>query len=182
MYNKENNLITLLPTYNSTISPLPISSLFALSCLLFFLVDQTRYSVVSLVYPGFGFGSVRFLVSLWLCLFFLSFGFPFCFSSYVVFCLFVFFDVGVMGVGLGSAWCCDFRYFLPCCVQIKGKSMWSFVLSRRSVASDCHLYSRVSFFTWFKHFNIVQKHDSRSICPCPILVWEISPSGRSKKT
>ena len=32
--------------------------------LLFFLVDQTRYSVVSLVYPGFGFGSLRFLVSL----------------------------------------------------------------------------------------------------------------------
>ena len=31
MYNKENNLITLLPTYNSTISPLPISPLFALS-------------------------------------------------------------------------------------------------------------------------------------------------------
>ena len=30
-YNKENNLITLLPTYNSTISPLPISSLCALS-------------------------------------------------------------------------------------------------------------------------------------------------------
>ena len=42
-YNKENNLI-----YNSTISPLPISSLFALSRLLFFLVDQTRYFVLSL--------------------------------------------------------------------------------------------------------------------------------------
>ena len=41
MYNKENNLLTLLPTYNSTVSPLPVSSLFALSCLLFFLVDQT---------------------------------------------------------------------------------------------------------------------------------------------
>ena len=64
MYNKENNLITLLPTYSSTISPLPISSLFALSCLLFFLlllVDQARYLVLSLG-EGFVFGSVRFLV------------------------------------------------------------------------------------------------------------------------
>ena len=46
--NKENNLIILLPSNNSTISPLPVSSFFALSCLLFFLVDQTKYFVLSL--------------------------------------------------------------------------------------------------------------------------------------
>ena len=95
MYNKENNLITLLPTYNSTISPLPISW-FALCCLLFFLVDQTGYFVLSLGY-GFVFGSVRsvrFLVYTPTIQFvFPLFALPF--ASWVVS---FFFDVVVMGV------------------------------------------------------------------------------------
>ena len=41
--------------------------------------------------------------------------------------------------------------------MIKRKSVWRVVLSHRSVASGCHLHSRVSFVTWFKHFNAVQK-------------------------
>ena len=83
MYSKENNLITLLPTYNSTISPLPVSSFFALSCLLFLLVDQTRYFVLSLGW-GFVSGSVRFLVyTLTIQFVFPLFAFPFaCFSSF----------------------------------------------------------------------------------------------------
>ena len=48
--------------------------------------------------------------------------------------------------------------FLSCSVPIKRKSMWSFLLSPRSVASDCHLHSLVSFFACFKHFDIVQEH------------------------
>ena len=93
-HNKENNLITLLPAYNSTISPLPISSLFALSCLLFFLVDQTRYFVLSLVRVSCQFESVRFLENTPT----IQFVFPlfaFSFASRVVS---FFFDVGVMGV------------------------------------------------------------------------------------
>ena len=72
MYNKEINLITLLPTYNSTISPLPINSLFALSFkpVIFFLVYTPTIQFV-----------------------FLLFAFPF--ASWVVS---FFFDVGVMGV------------------------------------------------------------------------------------
>ena len=47
--------------------------------------------------------------------------------------------------------------FLSCTnVQIKRNSMWSFVGSRRSVESDCHMCSQVSF-NGFKHFDIVQK-------------------------
>ena len=60
-----------------------------------------------------------------------------------------------------------FGDFLSCSVPIKRKCMWSFVLSHRSVASDCRLHSRVSFFNCFKHFNIVPKHEK--YLPMPLM-------------
>ena len=47
---------------------------------------------------------------------------------------------------------------LQCSDQTKKrKSMWSFILFLWSVALGCHLQGHISFVTWFKHFNIIQK-------------------------
>ena len=124
MYNKENNLITLLPTYNSTISPLPISW-FALCCLLFFLVDQTRYFVLSLG-KGFVFGSVRFLVYTPTIQFIPLFVFPF--ASWVVS---FFFDVGMMGV---TSRCLASRDNL---IKKKRREVYGYFVSVYSVSSGC---------------------------------------------
>ena len=92
MYNQENYLITLLPTYNSSFTP-PNQFVCVILPVIFFLPDQTRYFVLSLGY-GFVFGSVRFLVYTPTIQFvFPLFVFPF--ASWVVS---FFFDVRVMGV------------------------------------------------------------------------------------
>ena len=68
---------------------------------------------------------------------------------------------------LDSAWCRIFGDFLS---WVMSKSNWKLYMELRpfssSVASDCHFHSRVYFFAWFKHFDIVQK-TTKTICPCP---------------